>query len=65
MIVDGQQRLTSLYTVLTGKEVLRDDYTASRIRIAFRPGTAALKWPMPPWQRTRIHPRYLDSLGRR
>ena len=37
MIVDGQQRLTSLYTVLTGKEVLRDDYTASRIRIAFRP----------------------------
>ena len=37
MIVDGQQRLTSLYTVLTGKEVLRSDYTASRIRIAFRP----------------------------
>jgi len=37
MIVDGQQRLTSLYTVLTGKEVLRDDYTSSRIRIAFRP----------------------------
>ena len=37
MIVDGQQRLTSLYSVLTGKEVLRDDYTSSRIRIAFRP----------------------------
>ncbi len=37
MIVDGQQRLTSLYAVLTGKEVLRDDYTSSRIRIAFRP----------------------------
>ena len=37
MIVDGQQRLTSLYTVLTGKEVLRDDYTSTRIRIAFRP----------------------------
>ena len=37
MIVDGQQRLTSLYTVLTGKEVLRDDYTASRICIGFRP----------------------------
>ena len=37
MIVDGQQRLTSLYSVLTGTEVLREDYTASRIRIAFRP----------------------------
>ena len=37
MIVDGQQRLTSLYTVLTGKEVLRSDYSSSRIRIAFRP----------------------------
>ena len=37
MIVDGQQRLTGLYTVLTGKEVLRDDYTSSRIRIGFRP----------------------------
>ena len=37
MIVDGQQRLTSLYSVLTGKDVLRDDYTTSRIRIAFRP----------------------------
>ncbi len=37
MIVDGQQRLTSLYSVLTGKEVLRKDYASSRIRIAFRP----------------------------
>ena len=37
MIVDGQQRLTSLYAVLTGKEVLRNDYTSSRIRISFRP----------------------------
>lgn len=37
MIVDGQQRLTSLYAVLTGKEVVRADYSTSRIRIAFRP----------------------------
>ncbi len=37
MIVDGQQRLTGLYSVLKGKEVLRDDYTSMRIRIAFRP----------------------------
>ena len=37
MIVDGQQRLTGLYSVLMGKKVLRKDYTSSRIRIAFRP----------------------------
>ena len=37
MIVDGQQRLTSLYAVLTGKPVLRDDYSSAKIRIAFRP----------------------------
>ena len=37
MIVDGQQRLTSLYSVLKGKDILREDYTTSRIRIAFRP----------------------------
>lgn len=37
LIVDGQQRLTSLYSVLTGTSVVREDYTESRIRIAFRP----------------------------
>lgn len=37
MIVDGQQRLTSLYAVLTGKPIVRDDYSTARIRIAFRP----------------------------
>lgn len=37
LIVDGQQRLTSLYSVFTGHPVVREDYTESRIRIAFRP----------------------------
>ena len=37
LIVDGQQRLTSLYAVLTGTPVLRKDYTQGRIRIAFHP----------------------------
>lgn len=37
LIVDGQQRLTSLYAVLTGAEVLRKDYSSGRIRIAFNP----------------------------
>ncbi|MCK4838544.1 MAG: DUF262 domain-containing protein [Desulfobulbaceae bacterium] len=37
LIVDGQQRLTSLYAVLRGKPVLRKDYTVRDIHIAFRP----------------------------
>ena len=37
MIVDGQQRLTSLYSVLKGKPVVNDDYEERRITIAFRP----------------------------
>ncbi len=37
LIVDGQQRLTSLYAVFRGKEVLDDDFRHKRIEIAFRP----------------------------
>jgi hypothetical protein len=37
LIVDGQQRLTSLFAVMTGTPVVRDDYSTARIRIAFRP----------------------------
>lgn len=37
LIVDGQQRLTSLYAVMRGKEVLRKDFSKGRIPIAFRP----------------------------
>ena len=37
LIVDGQQRLTSLYAVLKGKPVMREDYTPQHIHIAFRP----------------------------
>ena len=37
LIVDGQQRLTSLYPVITGTPVVRKDYTESKIRVAFRP----------------------------
>lgn len=40
LIVDGQQRLTSLFSVFTGHPVVREDYTQSRIRIAFRPHDA-------------------------
>jgi hypothetical protein len=40
LIVDGQQRLTSLYAVITGSKIVKDDYTEGRIRIAFRPDDA-------------------------
>jgi hypothetical protein len=36
-IVDGQQRLTSLYAVVKGAEVLRANFKKERIRIAFNP----------------------------
>jgi len=37
LIVDGQQRLTSLYAVVFGKPVLNDAYQPIKIEIAFRP----------------------------
>ena len=37
LIVDGQQRLTSLYAVVKGKKVLREDYSEEFIEIAFHP----------------------------
>ncbi|MDD5508475.1 MAG: DUF262 domain-containing protein [Bacteroidales bacterium] len=37
LIVDGQQRLTSLYAVIKGKEVLDASYRHRKIEIAFRP----------------------------
>ena len=37
LIVDGQQRLTSLFAVLTGSRVLDRRYQQKQIRIAFRP----------------------------
>ena len=37
LIVDGQQRLTSLYAVVKGIPVVRDNYDAEVIEIAFNP----------------------------
>lgn len=44
LIVDGQQRLTSLFAVMTGQTIVRADYTEGRIKIAYRPsdGTFAV-----------------------
>jgi hypothetical protein len=55
LIIDGQQRLTSLYAVMTGKEVLDEKFQQRPISIAFNPTerlfmvtTAALK-KSPDW----------------
>ena len=37
VIVDGQQRLTSLYAVIKGVPVVRSNFKSERIRIAFNP----------------------------
>lgn len=37
LIVDGQQRLTSLYSVVKGVEVVRENFTKEKIVIAFHP----------------------------
>lgn len=44
-IVDGQQRLTSLYAVIKGSEVIRADFSKSPIRIAFNPLTERFDVP--------------------
>ena len=43
LIVDGQQRLTSLYAVLKGKPVLTKDFSSYHIQIAFRPIDATFR----------------------
>lgn len=44
-IVDGQQRLTSLYAVVKGAEVVRADFSKGPIRIAFNPLTERFDVP--------------------
>jgi hypothetical protein len=51
-VVDGQQRLTSLYAVVKGLQVWRDDYTRERIRIAFNPLTERFEVTTPAFERS-------------
>jgi hypothetical protein len=46
-VVDGQQRLTSLYAVVRGLKVWREDYSRERIQIAFNPLTERFEVPTP------------------
>lgn len=43
LIVDGQQRLTSLYAVLKGKQIINSDYQPVKIEIAFRPADGSFE----------------------
>ena len=37
ILIDGQQRITSLMAAISGKEVLDEDFNKDRIKIAFNP----------------------------
>jgi len=43
LVIDGQQRLTSLFAVMTGKSVLDDQFRERKIQIAFHPISGAFK----------------------
>jgi hypothetical protein len=51
-VVDGQQRLTSLYAVAKGLSVWRDDYSRERIRISFNPLTERFEVTTPAFERS-------------
>lgn len=51
-IVDGQQRVTSLYVVLTGQKVVDDDYVLREIRISFNPFTERFEVAQPALDRS-------------
>lgn len=44
-VIDGQQRLTSLYAVVKGLRILREDYSQENIVIAFNPLTERFAVP--------------------
>lgn len=60
LIVDGQQRLTSLYAVIRREAVLRENFEREHIRIAFRPqsGTFAV-----PDATTERDPEYIPDIS--
>ena len=51
-IVDGQQRITSLFVMLTGQTVIDDDYRHKSIRISFNPLTERFEVAQPAFDRS-------------
>jgi hypothetical protein len=60
LIVDGQQRLTSLYAVIKGQEIIRENYTNATIVIAFNPLEAKFEIPD---ASIRKNPRYFQNIS--
>lgn len=60
LIVDGQQRLTSLYAVIKGQEVIRENYTKTNIVIAFNPMEEKFEVPDAAIRR---NPRYFQNVS--
>jgi len=60
LIVDGQQRLTSLYAVMKGKEVVRENYTKEHIVISFHPLKQSFEIPD---AATRRSPEYIHNIS--
>ncbi len=51
-IVDGQQRITSLFVMLTGQTVIDDDYRTKSIRVSFNPFTERFEVAQPAFDRS-------------
>jgi len=60
LIVDGQQRLTSLYAVVKGQEVIRSNYERANIVIAFNPLEEKFEIPDASIKR---NPRYFQNIS--
>ncbi len=61
LILDGQQRLTSLYSVMRGKEICDNEYRRYRLQIAFNPLTETFAVPN---AATRRNPEYIADITR-
>ncbi len=60
LIVDGQQRLTSLYAVIKAQEIIRENYTKATIAIAFNPLEEKFEIPD---AAIRKNPRYFQNIS--
>lgn len=60
LIVDGQQRLTSLYAVIKAQEIIRENYTKATIVVAFNP--LEEKFVIPDAS-IRKNPRYFQNIS--